>query len=156
MDVEAGLRVLVDDDRRARLVLAEQEVLGEDVLDHVLDHAAERTGAVGHVVPELDDVLLGRLGDLEVHLLRAELVADPREHQVDDLGDLLDRQRAEHDRRVDPVEELRPEVVLQLGRDLLLHDLVGGLGPGLRRSRPSPGSRASRSSGAASPRGSRS
>ena len=75
VDVEAGLRVLVDDDRRARLVAAEQQVLGEHVLDHVLDDAAQRAGAVGHVVAELDDVLLGRLGDLERHLLRAELVA---------------------------------------------------------------------------------
>ncbi len=61
VDVQAGLGVLVDDDRRARLVAAEQEVLGEDVLDHVLDDPAQRSGAVGHVVAELDDVLLGRL-----------------------------------------------------------------------------------------------
>ena len=40
-------------------------VLGERVLDHVLDHAAQRPRAVGDVVAELDDVLLGRLGDLE-------------------------------------------------------------------------------------------
>src|SRR4051794_8401190 len=129
VDVEAGFRVAVDHDRRARLVLAEQEMLGEDVLDHVLDHPAQRTGAVRHVVAELDDVLLGGLGDLERHPLCAELVTDPGEHQVDDLGDLLDGQGAEDDRRVDPVEELRPEVVLQLRRDLLLHELVGGLGP---------------------------
>ena len=59
-----------------------------------------------------------------VHLLGAQLVADAGEHQVDDLGDLLDRQRAEDHRRVDAVEELRPEVLLQLGGDLLLHQLV--------------------------------
>ena len=116
VDVEAGLGVPVDDDRRARLVLAEQEVLGEDVLDHVLDDPAQRSRAVGHVVAELDDVLLGGLGDLELHLLGSQLVAHPREHQVHDLADLLDRQRAEDDRRVDPVEELRPEVLLQLAR----------------------------------------
>ena len=63
-------------------------------------------------------------------LLRAQLVAHPGEHEVDDLGDLLDRQRAEHDRRVDAVEELRAEVLLQLVRDLLLHELVRALGPG--------------------------
>ena len=128
VDVETGFGVLVDDDRGARLVFAEQEVLGEDVLDHVLDDPAQRSGAVGDVVAELDDVLLGGLGDLERHLLGAELVAHAGEHQVDDLGDLLDGQRPEHDRRVDAVEELGPEVLLELGRDLVLHQLVRALG----------------------------
>ena len=127
MDVETGLGVLVHDDRGSGLVLAEQEVLGEDVLDHVLDDAAQRTGAIGHVVAELDDVLLGRIGDFELHLLRAQLVAHAGEHQVDDLGDLLDRQRAEDHGRVDAVEELRAEVLLQLDGDLLLHQLVRAL-----------------------------
>ena len=128
VDVETSLRVLVHDDRGSGLVLAEQQVLGEDILDHVLDHPTERTGAVGDVVAELDDVLLRRVGDLELHLLGAQLVADAGQHQVDDLGDLLDRQRAEDDGGVDPVEELRAEVLLQLGGDLLLHELVRALG----------------------------
>jgi len=41
--MSSRLPVAVDHDRRARLVLAKQEVLGEDVLDHVLDDSAERT-----------------------------------------------------------------------------------------------------------------
>ena len=76
----------VHDDRVARLVPAQQQVLGERVLDQVLDRPAQRPGAVGLVVAELDEVLLGRLGDLEVHPLGLELVADPLEHQVDDLA----------------------------------------------------------------------
>src|SRR4051794_26918504 len=91
VDVEAGIRVAVDEDRGARLVLPKQQVLREDVLDHVLNHPAKRTGTVGHVVAELDDVLLRGSGHLEEHRLRAQLIADPSEHQVDDLGDLLDR-----------------------------------------------------------------
>src|SRR6476661_9898011 len=97
VDVETGFRVAVHDDRGARLVRPEQELLGKDVLDHVLDHPPQRPGAVGHVVAELDDVLLGRVGDLELHLLRSQLVAHAGKHEVDDLGDLLDRQRPEHD-----------------------------------------------------------
>ena len=50
LDREAGLLALVHDDRGAGLVAPEQEVLGEDVLDHVLDDAAQRPGAVGDVV----------------------------------------------------------------------------------------------------------
>ena len=101
-------------------------------------------------------MLLGRLGHLEAHLLGTELIADALEHQVDDLGDLLDRQRAEDDRRIDPVEELRPEVLLELDLDLLLHEVVGDLGAAMRRCRRSPGSRGSSWSGAASRRGWRS
>src|SRR6185295_14976090 len=107
VDVETGLGVLVHDDRGSRLVLAEQQMFGENVFDHVLDHAPQWAGSIGHVVAELDDVLLGRIGDFKVHLLRAQLVAHASEHQVDDLGDLLDREGAEDHRRVDAVEELR-------------------------------------------------
>ena len=51
----------VDDDRRARLVAADEQRLRERVLDHVLDDAAQRPGAVVDVVAELDDVVLGLL-----------------------------------------------------------------------------------------------
>src|SRR4029079_5510913 len=47
VDVEAGVIAgLVDHDQGAGLVSAEQQVLGEDVLDHVLDDAAQRAGAI--------------------------------------------------------------------------------------------------------------
>src|SRR5829696_5873814 len=42
-DHDAVVRVGVDLDRRARRVAAEQEVLGEDVLDGVLDGPSQRT-----------------------------------------------------------------------------------------------------------------
>ena len=40
VDVEARFGILVHDDRGTGLVLAQQQVLGEDVLDHVLDDPA--------------------------------------------------------------------------------------------------------------------
>ena len=42
---------------------AQQQRLGERVLDHVLDHAPQRPRAVVDVVAQLDDVVLGLLGD---------------------------------------------------------------------------------------------
>ena len=69
---------------------AQQQRLGQRVLDHVLDHAAQRPRAVVDVVAQLDDVVLGLLRDLQLDLLLAQLVADAREQQVDDLADLLD------------------------------------------------------------------
>ena len=42
-----SVRVAVDEDRRARLVAPEEQLLRERVLDHVLDHPAQRPRAVG-------------------------------------------------------------------------------------------------------------
>ena len=53
-----------------------------------------------------------------------QLHPDAVQQQVDDLADLLDAERAEHDQRVDPVQEFRPELGLELVEDLLLHPVV--------------------------------
>ena len=126
--------------RRAGRELAEQQLLGQHVLDHVLDHAAERPGAVGDVVADLDDVVLGRLRDLQDHALGLEPVADASQHQVHDQADLLDRERAEDDRGVDAVEELGPEGLLELLVDLLAASARARPWRALRPSRPAGGS----------------
>ena len=53
-----------------------------------------------------------------------QLIAHAIEQQLDDHADLLDLQRAEDDDRVDAVQELRPELRLQLVEDLVLHSVV--------------------------------
>ena len=125
LDGQAGVLRLVDADCLAGLEAARQQRLGELVLDHVLDDAAQRPRAVVDVVAELDDVVLGFLRDLELDLLGVELVAHPREQQLDDHPDLLDLEAAEDDDRVDAVQELGPELRLELVEDLLLHPVVG-------------------------------
>ena len=60
----------------------------------------------------------------QLDLLRLELIAHAVEQQVDDLADLLDLQRAEDHDRVDAVQELRPELRLELVEDLVLHPVV--------------------------------
>src|SRR6185437_13323300 len=102
----------IDLDRGADRISTQQEVLGEDVLDVVLDGPLQRPGAEGRVAAELDQLVLRRLGHLEEHALRLELVAHPLQLDVYDLADLLDRQAAEDDRRVYAVQELGPEAVL--------------------------------------------
>ena len=69
-------------------------------------------------------MVLGFLGDLEVDLLGAELLAHASQQQVHDLADLLDRERPEDHQGVDAVEELGPELRLELLEDLLLHPVV--------------------------------
>ena len=62
--------------------------------------------------------------DLEVDLLRPQLIAHAIKKQLDDHADLLDLQAAEDDHRVDAVQELRPELRLQVVEDLFLHAVV--------------------------------
>jgi hypothetical protein len=64
-------------------------------------------------------------GQLEGHVLVLQLRLDAGDHQVHHRDDLLFRQLVEHDDVVDAVEELRPEVLLQLVVDALLHPVVG-------------------------------
>src|SRR5262249_28817532 len=54
-----------------------------------------------------------------------ELHAQPVEHQVDDLEDLLLRELREDDHLVDAVQELGAEDLLQVAHDARLHVLVG-------------------------------
>ena len=62
--------------------------------------------------------------DDERDLVLGELESDAFRFKIDDLADLLLRQRMEDDRRVDPVEELRSEGLLQLAHHLLAHLIV--------------------------------
>ena len=97
-------------------VPVEEQVLGEHVLDEVLDRPAQRPRAERRIPAELDEVVLRGLRDLERHALGLELLAHALEHELDDLADLVHGEAPEDHRRVDAVEELRPEAGLQLGR----------------------------------------
>src|SRR5258705_48038 len=86
-----------DAERGTGRVLAEQEVLREDVLDGVLDRATQRSRAKRRVPADLDELILRGLGHLQAHVLRLELLTHALEHEVDDLADLVDGQAAEDD-----------------------------------------------------------
>ena len=121
LDLQHDLVVLHHDLHDAALgELAEQQLLGQRLLDVLLDHPAERARA--HlVVVALVGQPLGRLGrqldlDVAVHQLRLEL-----QHELlDHLQDHLLRQRREADHRVEPVAELRREHPLDRRRVLAL------------------------------------
>ena len=67
---------------------------------------------------------LGLRRQRHVQALELELVADPLDHEIDDLDHLWLRKFVEDHDLVDPVEELRPEVSLQCFVDLGLHALI--------------------------------
>ena len=53
-----------------------------------------------------------------------QLVAYPADEELHDLDHLVHGQLVEHDYLVNPVQELRPEVILQCLLDALLHPLI--------------------------------
>ena len=87
----------------------------ERVLDHALDRTAQRPGAERRVVAlRRRAAVLAVVGELEAEALALELVLHPLDEQVDDLGDLVPGQLVEDDDLVDAVQELGPEVPLEL------------------------------------------
>ena len=110
---ENDLAVLhIDDHGLADVELLPQDALRERVLDQLLDGPAQRPRAQLRVVALLGQQLLGRRGELQPDALVLQLLADPPDHQVDDLDDLVPGQLVEDDDLVDPVEELGAEVRL--------------------------------------------
>src|SRR5690606_804080 len=118
----------VDDDDLAGLEFAVEDLLRQGVFDLRRARPAQRPGARHRVVAPLGEDLRGVRRDLDTHVAVLEPLVQPGDHQVDDGGDLLLRQLVEHDRVVHPVEELRPEVLLELLVHLGLHAVVRGLG----------------------------
>src|SRR5207302_5517156 len=77
----------VDHDDLTRLDLVEQDPLGQRVFDLPLDRAAQRPGAHDRVPTLLRQPQLRVVGQLQRHVLVAQLVLDPGDHDVDDLQD---------------------------------------------------------------------
>src|SRR5207244_2605260 len=82
----------VDKDCVTGAVLEAQELLAERVLDHALDHAAQRPRSIDLVESFGHDLFLGAFGDGERQLLCGEMLRDFGEHEVDDRLHLLVRQ----------------------------------------------------------------
>src|SRR3989442_1318901 len=118
----------VDADAVPLVELALEQHLRQRIRDLVLDLARERARAEVRVVAHGRDVVLRLVGHDERDLLGRQLLAHAHELELDDLADLGPVERLEHDGRVDPVEELRPEEALHLLLNALLHALVRGHG----------------------------
>src|SRR5207302_2808159 len=108
--LEADLSVLgVDADRVAVGEVPLEQAQRERVLDQTLDRALERPRAVRRIPAGISQRLLSSTAQFELDPSLGEPLAQPAELQLDDLRDLLLRQRLELDHLVDAVEELRPE-----------------------------------------------
>src|SRR3954470_8484132 len=124
---ELLVRVLALDvhhDDLTRGQLAVEDLLAQRVLDLALDGPAQRPGTQDRVEAAVGQQLLGGRRHLERHVLVRQLALHAGEHEVDDPDDLVLAQLVEHDDVVDAVEELRPEVLLELVVHPRLHALV--------------------------------
>src|SRR2546425_836780 len=99
--------------------------LGERILDVLLDRPPKLARSVLRVVALVHQGRLGGRREDQLDALLGELLVDPVEHQPNDLLDVRQRERVEHDDVVDPVDELRPERPLHLLHHAVLHLLVG-------------------------------
>src|SRR5207253_7976916 len=79
----------VDDDGGPGPELLPEDALRQRVFDQALDGAPEGSGTELGVVTPLGQQLLGGVGELEAQALALQLVADPLDHEVDDLLDLV-------------------------------------------------------------------
>ena len=111
-------------DNLTRLQLSEKDPLGQRILDFALDRATQRTRTKHRIEAHVSQQLARLVRQLQTHILRLHTLGELRDHQVDDASNLRLRQRREHDRVVDAVEELGTEVLLELLRDLRLHATV--------------------------------
>src|SRR6266571_7575307 len=95
----------------------------ERVLQEPLDGALQGPGPVDGIVALRDQELLRRRRHLEPHLSVGHESLEPRDLEIDDLADVLARERSEDDGIVHAVQELRPERLAQqfehLGLNLL-------------------------------------
>ena len=94
--------------------LASQQFLGQRILDELLDGAAQRTRAVGEVSALGHDLVVGRIGELDVHAVGDQTLTQVVHQQVRDLGQVLARKLLEHHDVVDTVEQLGAEQALEL------------------------------------------
>src|SRR5580692_3715543 len=115
----------VHGDDASRRVPSGQDLLRERILHVLQDGALERPRPEGRLVPELDQLVLRRLGERELELPPFQELLEAYQLNVHDPPEILLRERAEEDDVVDSVQELRTKEVLEL----LAEDVAQGLAP---------------------------
>ena len=94
--------------------VAGEDGAGNERLGVALQVALERTRAVDRVIPVGDDERLGGVGHLEVQRAVSQAAAKGGDEVVDDVRQVVARERTEHEDLIQTVEELRPESAAQL------------------------------------------
>ena len=113
------LFVEIDHDRRSRHKLGQQNLLGQWVLEALLDGPPQRSSTQLRVVAGRCQETLGCVGKDQIEALRLRAGCSPVASMRSTISlDLFHGQFVEDDDLVDPVQELGPEVLLQILGDL--------------------------------------
>jgi len=100
-----------DLDRVSRPELALQDLLRQRVFDLLLDRPLERPRPIHRIESSLSKLLPGRVRQDDRHLALRQPFMQIPELDVDDRANMLLAQRMENDHVIDPVDELRPELL---------------------------------------------
>jgi len=106
----------IHDERVAGVQVAGEDGAGNERLGVALQVALERARTVDRVIPVFDDERLGGVGHLKVQRAVSQTAAQGGDEIVDDVRQVVARERTEHEDLVQTVEELRPEGARARGR----------------------------------------
>ncbi len=99
--------------------VAGEDGAGNERLGVALQVALERARAVDRVIPVGDDERLGGVGHLEVQRAVSQAAAKGGDEVVNDVRQVVARERTEHEDLIQTVEKLRPESAAQLALHVL-------------------------------------
>jgi hypothetical protein len=105
--------------------LATENGASERSFDFTLDGALERTRPICRVVAGAHEVGTRGIGQFNFNVPLGETLAQTRELNLDNLLEVLFRQRVEDDGLVDTIQKLGTEMVTQLLEHGIFHALVG-------------------------------
>ena len=108
--------------------LTHEDLLGDGILNVPLYDAAQRPGTQKRIEALFGQQVLGLVGQVQGHVTLEETIVELGDVQIDDLTNLGFSQLLEDDDVIQAVQELGPELLLELAGHLVLHPLIGGLG----------------------------
>src|SRR5688572_7231654 len=106
-------RANIDDDAIAFAEIAFQHAHSQRIEDPPLDGSFQWTSPIRRIIPFLYEEFLGRIRQLDLDLTVRQTLHQSTQLDVDDLLDVLSRERVEEDDLVDTVQEFGPEMLPQ-------------------------------------------
>src|SRR5690606_32381818 len=132
-ELETLLAVHVQANDIPRTELAFQYPLRERVLELLLYRTTQRARSVHGIEARLAEAIQRRIGNFQAHVAFGEPLPQVIDLDVGDATNLFAAQRTEHDRLVDAIDELRPEMLADDLHYRVLHRVVVPLARVLRK-----------------------
>src|SRR5271165_5316696 len=89
-----------------------------------LDRPLEWTGAIIRIIPGANQKFTRAFRQLDLDMTLGETLPQTRQLDLDDLLQVLDRERVEHDSLIHAIQKLRTEVTAQFFQYAFLHPFI--------------------------------